>query len=199
LPGSKIQRPSGLQDQGAEPMPSGLQSPQAKPMPSGLLNPAAQQTSAGPHSSGSAPAPSGLGDPVGPELPHNPAAAVGHQTATAPLSRPQRPLLEAPQLGQINRPLADEATTDEPAPAGHGTPSGLPNRPAPHTAASQRGEAPQNPPAAPSGLPGLGHAQEDRTSGPPATQNPAQPAWSETHPTDGEESPSGLPPGPADN
>lgn len=66
-----------------------------------------------------------------PALPQNPDAAVGQQAATAALGRPQRPPLEAPQLGQLNRPLTPPAGGPDTEDTGDDAPSGLPPRPQP--------------------------------------------------------------------
>jgi hypothetical protein len=103
--------------------------------------------------------PPGESQPGASQLPHasaawtqQPGPAVGHQEATAPLSRPGRPPLEAPQMGQLNRP-----PTAMPGDAGS-EPSGLPAapaQPATRQPTHQPGAfSPDRPPSGMSGLPG---------------------------------------------
>jgi hypothetical protein len=128
-----------------QPHPSQMPRPPLEPPQMGQPNPVA------PAANLPDPKPSGLN--LG-----GPGPATGRPESAAPPARPHRPPLEAPQLGQLNRPL-EPAPAETAAAAGPDTRSGLPAAPA-QAATRQPTYQPgafttDRPASSLSGLPGL--------------------------------------------
>jgi hypothetical protein len=99
-----------------------------------------------------------VAEPAGQAPTQPPAAAAGQQTATVAQSRPQRPPLEAPHLGQLNRPL--EPVDRRPAAGEPGWAAGQDESATPSGLLSAPSERPESPAVdqpddedGPSGLP----------------------------------------------